>query len=358
MGLSRTKDEAKECLESSSDFAESDARKQLVVIGVGLAYILFFCSAPMHLYVAVTDKDWFALHASKPEVEEVNFWRPSPHATFKALQPGELLLFKLHSPDHFVAGGGFFTRFLQLPVNLVWDTFGEANGVRSQSEMRERIAYYRRSPIAANENPTIGCIMLAEPFFWNRADWIPSPPDFKLNTVTGKGYDSESGPGKELWKAVSERLAQSSAAVEPGTATVAAIETHGFGKPQIILPRLGQGLFRILVTDAYSRRCAITGERTLPVLEAAHIKPYSLVKRHELRNGLLMRSDLHTLFDEGYLTVDPKRRSVLVSKRIREEFENGKDYYKLQGQVVREPDEASARPLLENLEYHAQNVFR
>jgi putative restriction endonuclease len=49
-------------------------------------------------------------------------------------------------------------------VNLVWDTFGEANGVRSLAEMRERIAHCRRSPIAPNENPTIGCIMLAEPF--------------------------------------------------------------------------------------------------------------------------------------------------------------------------------------------------
>jgi putative restriction endonuclease len=47
-----------------------------------------------------------------------------------------------------------------------------------------------------------------------------------------------------------------------------------------------------------------------------------------------------------------------VSKRIREEFENGKDYYKLQGQVFREPDEAWAKPSLENLEYHAHNVFR
>jgi putative restriction endonuclease len=269
------------------------------------------------------------------------------------------LLFKLHSPDNFIAGGGFFTRFLQLPVNLVWDTFGEANGVRSQSEMRERIAHYRRSPIVGNDNPTIGCILLAEPFFWNRTDWIPCPTDFKLNTVTGKGYDSDTGTGKLLWNAVSERLTQSRAALlEPGTATVAAIETHGFGKPQIVLPRLGQGLFRILVTDAYSRRCAMTGERTLPVLEAAHIKPYSLVKRHELSNGVLMRSDLHTLFDEGYLTVDPKDRCVVVSKRIREEFENGKDYYKLQGQVLREPNDAWAKPSPENLEYHAHNVFR
>ena len=225
--------------------------------------------------------------------------------------------------------------------------------------MRERIAHYRRIPMLANDNPTIGCIMLAEPFFWNRADWIPCPTDFKLNTVTGKGYDSETGTGKELWDAVSERLAQSRAEVlEPGTATVAAIETHGFGKPQIVLPRLGQGLFRILVTDAYARRCAITGERTLPVLEAAHIKPYSLVKRHELPNGLLMRSDLHRLFDEGYLTVDPKDRCIVVSKRIKEEFENGKDYYKLEGQALREPIQVWAKPSQENLDYHAYNVFR
>jgi putative restriction endonuclease len=40
-----------------------------------------------------------------------------------------------------------------------------------------------------------------------------------------------------------------------------------------VQPRLGQGAFRLLVTDAYQRRCAVTGERTLPVLDAAHIRP-------------------------------------------------------------------------------------
>jgi len=113
-----------------------------------------------------------------------------------------------------------------------------------------------------------------------------------------------------------------------------------------------------MVTEAYNRKCAVTGERTLPVLEAGHIKPYSLVKPHELSTGLMMRSDLHRLFDEGYLTVDPKDRCVVVSKRIREEFENGKDYYKLEGQVLREPNEVWAKPLAENLEFHAYSVFR
>jgi putative restriction endonuclease len=312
----------------------------------------------MRIFVAVTDNDWFALHASANDVEEVNFWRPSSEATFKALQPGELLLFKLHAPLNFIVGGGFFVRFHQLPVNLAWETFKESNGVRSLMEMRQRIAFYRRTPILANENPVIGCIMLAEPFFWPREAWIPCPEDFKLNTVQGKGYDSEMGAGRDLWNAVSARIqAESQALLESGTAALAAVESNGYGKPQIILPRLGQGLFRIVVTDVYQRRCAITGERTLPVLDAAHIKPYIEVKRHEISNGLLLRSDLHRLFDDGYLTVDPVERCLVVSKRIKEEFENGKEYYRLEGTRIREPMSTWARPSTENLEFHAHNIF-
>jgi len=119
----------------------------------------------MNFFVAVTDYDWFQLHASKSSVIEVNFWRPSPEASFKALSVGEMLLFKLHAPRNFIVGGGFFTRFVHLPISLSWEAFGEGNGVRSLSEMRERIAKYRRVPIEPMENPKIGCILLAEPFF-------------------------------------------------------------------------------------------------------------------------------------------------------------------------------------------------
>ena len=119
----------------------------------------------MRLFVAITDNDWFALHASANRADEVNFWRPSPTANFDALQPGEVLLYKLHSPENFIAGGGFFTRFLHLPVNLAWDVFKEANGVRSLDEMRARIAHYRSLKMGPEVNPTVGCILLAEPFF-------------------------------------------------------------------------------------------------------------------------------------------------------------------------------------------------
>jgi len=313
----------------------------------------------MRLFVAVTDNDWFSLHASKEFVDEVNFWRPSPQATFKVLEPGELLLFKLKSPNDSIAGGGFFTRFLHMPINMAWETFGEANGVTSLPEFRSRIARIRRMEMQVADNPTVGCIMLAEPFFWPKSEWIPRPSEFSLSNQQGMTFDSEEAAGRRLWDAVCDRLKQSPASqLEHDTATVAAIETNGFGRPQIVHPRLGQGLFRVMVTEAYTRKCAVTGERTLPALEAGHIKPYSLAQRHEVSNGLLLRSDLHRLFDDGYLTVDPKDRRVVVSKRIKEEFENGKDYYKLEGEALRVPTDLWAQPLVENLEYHAYNVFR
>jgi putative restriction endonuclease len=68
-----------------------------------------------------------------------------------------------------------------------------------------------------------------------------------------------------------------------------------------------------------------------------------------------MRSDLHRLFDEGYITIDPLDRKILVSGRIREEFENGKKYYRLHGLRIREPATAAYSPLRDNLEYHAYN---
>lgn len=313
----------------------------------------------MKLFIGVTDYEWFKLHASKPFVEEVNFWRPSPDASFGVLKPGEPFLFKLHSPRNFIAGGGFFIKFLHLPISLAWEALGEGNGARSLEEVRARIAKYRRQPIAPYEDPKIGCIILEEPFFFGEPDWIPAPPDFSLNIVAGKGYDMLTGTGLVLWEQVAARLellARKDTTVGP--ATIAASQHARYGKPTLVTPRLGQGSFRVLVTEAYRRRCAMTTEKTLPLLEAAHIRPYARGGEHSLSNGLLLRSDLHKLFDLGYITVEPRERRILVSKRIREEYENGREYYALHGKVIAQPADASSLPSTENLQFHAETVFR
>jgi putative restriction endonuclease len=313
----------------------------------------------MRLFVGLTDYDWFRYHAARENVEEINFWRPSSEAGFKALLPGELFLFKLHAPRNFIAGGGFFVRFLQTPVSLAWRAFGTANGADSLQALRERISRYRHKPISLREDPAIGCIILGEPFFLLQEQWIPAPTDFSSNIVQGKGYDVEGGTGRLLWQEVRERLeAQAAQTAAPGPATGAVIQGPRFASPVTVLPRYGQGAFRLLVTEAYNRRCAMTRERTLPVLDAAHIHPYSLGGPHLPANGILLRSDLHRLFDLGYLTVDPDKRVVLVSRRLKEDFENGRDYYALQGKGILLPTDPQNLPSRENLVYHAERVYR
>lgn len=291
-------------------------------------------------------------------IDEVNFWRPSPTAGFSALQSGELFLFKLHAPRNFIAGGAFFTKFTSLPVSLAWEAFGLANGARSQEEVRTRIAHYRRTPIAPEEDPVIGCILLEEPFFWRRDEWIDSSSYFNLNIVSGKGYDTTSEVGMRLWKEVQDRLLRVRQNTQNPGPALTAVTNDRIGVPQLVYPRLGQGSFRILVTDAYQRRCAITGEKTLPVLEAAHIRPYALDGRHEVSNGILLRSDLHTLFDRGYLGIDPEDLKLVVSSRIKEQFSNGRNYYALHGQPISLPADTMFIPARQNLIYHAENIFR
>jgi len=73
---------------------------------------------------------------------------------------------------------------------------------------------------------------------------------------------------------------------------------------------------------------------------------------NEVSNGLLLRSDLHTLFDRHYITIHPNERTVIVSQRIREEFENGRGYYALNHRPIAQPASALALPSPENLAYH------
>jgi len=81
-------------------------------------------------------------------------------------------------------------------------------------------------------------------------------------------------------------------------------ELRRYGAPQVVQPRLGQGTFRIAVTSAYGA-CAVCGEHSLPALGAAHVRPYADGGTHALPNGLLLRADIHRLYDTGYVTVTP-----------------------------------------------------
>ena len=249
-----------------------------------------------------------------------------------------------------IVGGGIFAYSSKLPCSLAWEAFGETNGARSAHEMRTRIAKYRKATTLDRSDFDIGCRILTQPFFFDESDWIPVPKSWSPNIVVLKTYSTSDAEGLQLWNAINERRYMQTA--------VGIAETQSrYGNPHIIQPRLGQGAFRVMVTDIYGRRCAVTQERTLPALDAAHIRPFGDGGKHEPPNGLLLRSDIHRLFDTGYVTVSPDFHFE-VSGRIREEFENGRDYYALHGRRIDVPRERDLRPDPSVLTWHNDHCFR
>lgn len=300
----------------------------------------------VRLVVAVTDGDWFEFLRNRRDLSEINFWAPSGDA-FKALHSGELFLFKLHAPRNFIVGGGVFAHATKMPCGLAWQAFGEGNGAASLEDMRARIARYRRSEQDRIADFEIGCRILTQPFFLDEAEWLRAPSSWAPNIVRFKTFLTDDPEAGALWELLQERTQP----IVPMTGLQE--EAARYGAPSLIEPRLGQGAFRILVTDAYERRCAVTGERTLPALDAAHIRPFSAGGMHSPRNGLLLRRDIHSLFDTGYVTIT-KELDFEVSKRIREEFENGREYYRLHGSRIRDPKDHRLRPDPKFIEWHNQ----
>ena len=305
--------------------------------------------------IAITDFDWYEFLSQRRSWEEVNFWKPTTRWPFRAPQFSPFL-FKLKAPHRAIAGFGHFARYSALPESFAWEWFGPANGCSSFEEMHTRLERIRREIAAVPQQgiPQIGCIVIVNATFFSQEEWIPQPRDWAESNLRHTSYDLDVGEGARVWAECLARIQSDRELRVAESDTLGALERYG--SPVLIRPRLGQGAFRVSVTEAYNRACAVTEEHSLPALEAAHIRPFAKEGPHEVRNGLLLRADLHRLFEQGYLTVTPKYR-LEVSDRLRDDYHNGKSYYPLRGTRISVPASEFEQPTRGLLEWHNQNVF-
>jgi hypothetical protein len=112
-----------------------------------------------------------------------------------------------------------------------------------------------------------------------------------------------------------------------------------------IVSRRGQSGFRAALLEAYQGRCAVTGCDAAAALEGAHLRPYRGPESNAVTNGLLLRADIHTLFDLRLLAPDPVTRNIVVSKLLA-----GTQYEVLSTSRLADPAAAWQRPNLEALE--------
>jgi putative restriction endonuclease len=122
------------------------------------------------------------------------------------------------------------------------------------------------------------------------------------------------------------------------------------------------GLFKKLVPFAYNQTCAFTGWKVqtssgLSLVDACHIKPFSICKEDFIKNGISLSPNIHRAFDRGMLGVDDEYR-ILVSKQIIENNEGSNSLKKLEGQMIILPEKELHYPGQEYLLWHRKNCFK
>jgi putative restriction endonuclease len=313
-------------------------------------------------FVAVTDLRWLEylamLGGAERRVDEVNFWSPSSDKAIKQFEPGCPVFFRLKRPIDRIAGYGFFAHFTVLRLDQAWDWFGNKNGDPDELSFLRRIGGYRKRDLLdrSTAHEPLGCTILRDARFWPRERWIPwgEAEGWHRNVVRGSTVRdpvlasrllSEIGFDQQEWPV---EFASDFEPLDTDERTIRISATR---------PRVAQGTFRARLLDAYGRRCAITGEHTEIVLEAAHIQPYLGPRSNHVQNGLLLTKEFHALFDNGYATVTPGY-TVRISSRLKSEWRNGARYYPFDGRSLLLPDDAARRPSREVLAWHGEKRFR
>lgn len=111
-----------------------------------------------------------------------------------------------------------------------------------------------------------------------------------------------------------------------------------------VVRRQGQRSFRRALIAAYAGKCAISGCPVIEVLQAAHILPYTGPARNHVTNGLLLRADLHTLFDLRLLKINPHSMTVEIAGGLADSVYSG-----FQGTSLRLPQESAKHPSIQAL---------
>jgi len=313
----------------------------------------------MESFVGITDFEWYS-HLRQKGFEEVNFWLPSGNNLLNP-PPGAPFFFKLRaSHGSQVVGFGHFAWRSRLPAWMAWDTFGEANGAATREDMLRRIGRLRKDPVIDYGGKyEIGCLLISQPTFFDRPDWVAPPRDWPANVQRGKSYSLGEGEGLRLYAECRERASRLAGGLQAPAYSPPV--SARYGAPRLVQPRLGQAGFKLAVADAYQRRCAVSTEHSLPALDAAHIRGFAEGGPNEIRNGILLRADIHRLFDRGFVTVTPEYQ-FKVSRRLRDDYSNGRVYYELQESLERSgrihlPADKDHYPDPDALAWHVREKF-
>ena len=257
-------------------------------------------------YVAITTTQWFSFlkneYQNGRSYKFVNFWTPST-ATFKALNEGDMFLFKLHSnklkgENGEIVGGAIFSHHEVLSINDAWKKFGKGNGTNTVDEislMLEKIVERN----GYKTTPKIGCIILKNVFFLK--SFIQEPSNWNKAIVRGKTYSTDEAIGADLYNQVMEQINSKN-------------DRNSKCKTRIFISQTNL----IKLPDRTRHECALCKMDNIELLEICSIKPEtdcSEIEKSDINNYLVFCPNHAMLFKKGFISFNDTG-NILISNKI------------------------------------------
>lgn len=297
--------------------------------------------------ISPTDYDWFDFLRDADLNSGINFWTPTPW-NIKKMKKGDRLYFMLKAPRRKIGGYGEFSAYKNLSAAQAWDEFGYRNGRPSQDVFFNSIKKYvtkntiQSGTIFDTTAPAheIGCVILDNCEFW---------PDEHFQVIS----DTKSSDDKDAivcFEPQIVRIKYYNDVVDPFRETSKV--NQGFRmisgqrerKQVFAALRDGQSRFKVKILKIYSNQCCVTGEKIPELMEAAHIQPYVNDCSNHAQNGLLLRVDIHRLYDNNLIFIDRDYR-IHVSG-----FVKNPNYRQYDGRRITLPNVTNGYPSVDALE--------
>lgn len=294
-----------------------------------------------------TDPNWLASLAKNGVTDNVNFWRKDKRKL--NLLEGASLFFKKRGTQEIV-GRGIFREMKMSTLQQAWEEFGKGNGADTFEEFTERAA-----EVIHIDSEDVCCIILDRLEFLSDEDTYTVPESFFAKNILASKFVEEQEQPKlfelfEPFTHVSDKKHEKLISIEKGISEEEfSTKNLKEGKERVLRSlaiRRGQKGFRDKLLRAYSSRCAVTGTSVADVLEAAHIIPYSGKETNHTQNGILLRADIHTLFDLGLAFIADDYSFHLVTESLRREYPG------LNGKRINLPELEEHHPSLDALAHH------
>lgn len=264
------------------------------------------------------------------------------------ISPGTLTLFLLNEDNkNYIIGGGYFLFFKLIDTDNYWNTQGVKCGFRSKEELQEYLKNEGYDP------KNVETLIFDSYFMFTKHERVLIPENFDKEYCNKNcNILSLDDPfGKYINKIVLSKR-------EPY------IASFGMDWPGIYFAtshfntRNYYAQFNAKISCIYNNTCALTGTKIEPLVDAVHIKPFSDHKFQDVQNGIMLRTDIHKLFNEGYITFEYKKSDLIaiVSKSIKDSFDDS--YYdKYNRKKLHLPEDLNLRPKKELIDWHRENVF-